>query len=363
MDKGVSGKITTDDKTLIEFQLKKIEYNNYVKEYSNNIKDRLYEIKKQEYENLKKSHCTHQCNEYVLNYVRLLNKYIKDTKSIKNESYTAIPKSIRDYSVLDNLLEHANKGNIDINEIIYPLKLIGEEIEDIDFVYVINRSFIDDAVSILNIKKEKSEIFNTREENIVIYSKELTNNYAVFQKLKDKAYSLINSSYVDTEIKNICKESEEIVKYVKETLERNRKKLDFFSKYPSIKTHNIIKYLEEDYLMLDEYKKDLKFYFEFISNKYKKIYVIQKLGHLKELRDIMNKKTDTLEASLLLDEITKINYEEKEIDKSLITIRNFYEIILNIRKQFNDLNIDIEKNVSNVVLLMEDELHIIKNTK
>ncbi|GAW80091.1 reticulocyte binding protein 1b [Plasmodium gonderi] len=381
--KNSSSGINIEDEDVKKLKLAKETLEKYVNEYTNKIKPVVHDIRNKAYEYLKKSNCTHHCNAYILNYARLLNKYIKNIATIKDESVITIDKSINDYNTLDKILEHAKKDNIDINDTIYLLKILGEEVKDLQNMYVINRSLINDASSILSDIHANGRLFNTKEGKILNSSKELINNYCVFHhimilnipikkmyeekikesndlfskiidKLKEEAYSLINIIFVDTESVNILKSSEKIVEYAEKIFQENKKKVEFFKRYPNIKTHPKMEDIENEYKEEAETKEEILRAFELISNKCESLYHIRRNRHLNKVNEITKYENSTTKALLLLDEISNVNEERNVIKQGAITLNNMHENMLNLKNKINEIEIKVD-NVDEVNKLKEKE--------
>ncbi|SBS80973.1 reticulocyte binding protein 1b, putative [Plasmodium ovale] len=392
LDKNEVKEESLQDEVLNEFESKKKEYENYIDEYKNVIKHEINKIKSEAYEKLKSSHCKRHCREYVLNHARLLNKYVRNISNIKNEPYITIPKSVNDYSSLDKILKLSKQENIDIDEAMLSLKLLGEEVKDVKYVYVINRSLIDDASKILLDMHRRNVVFNTKEEKIVNNAKQIANNYCAFHhliilnapikemyeekikksnelistiinKFKENAYSTHRSVFVEAGSDKIRRDSEQIVEDAKKIHEGNRRKIDFFSRYPSIKIQPDMETLEAYYSADDNNYQEILYYYGFICQKHIKIYSETKMEYLNELDTIVNYKNDTTKAELLLEEIAKINSEKENVEDNLEKLKSFYDHIVHLKNSMSEINVEITSDKQEADRLREMDDKIAKYTE
>nr|AFM44719.1 reticulocyte-binding protein 1b [Plasmodium cynomolgi] len=374
-----------------KLELAKEKYENYKQVYNEDIKPNVNEIRNKAYEHLKQSSCKHQCNAYLLNYSRLLNKYIHSIADTTDESAVTVVKSINDYNSLDKLLEYAERKNLDIKENVYLLKILGEEIKDLNYVYINNRSLINDANNALLDIKKNGILFNTKEDKIVNSAKELINNYCVFhhimilnvrikkmyeekikksndlfstimEKLEDEARKLINSVFSDEESNEILKSSEKIVQYAEKIHEENKKKLDFFKRYPEIITKPPMEELQSDFSQQEETKKEILVAAESISYIYNVKFLQYKINHLNKLNGIAQYTDSITKGNLLLDKISEINKMRNLQKRNIETLRNLQRNLLILKDSMEEIKINVD-NTSKVEELKEKEEKLPKYTE
>ncbi|VUZ94638.1 reticulocyte binding protein 1b [Plasmodium vivax] len=371
-----------------KLELAKEQYEKYMKEYNDDIKPIVHEIRNKAYEHLKQSSCTHQCNAYIMNYARLLNKYIKNISETTDESVVTIVKSINDYNSLDKILELAERENIDIAENVYLLKLLGEEVNDLNYVYVINRSLINDANKVLMDIKENGILFHTKEDKIVNSTKELINNYCVFhhimilnvpikkmyeerikrsndlfstimEKLKDEAHKLINSVFVEEESNKILKSSEGIVQNAEKILEENKKKIDFFKRYSEIKTKPPMEELQTEFSQQEEARGEILNMAQLIDHLYNNLFHVNKTNHLNKLNEIAQYGDSITKGNLLLEEISEINKERNVLKVNIATLKNVHGNLVRSKNNIVEIVINVD-NTSEVDELKEKEEKLAK---
>ncbi|KJP89487.1 hypothetical protein AK88_00930 [Plasmodium fragile] len=374
-----------------KLELAKEKYEKYMQVYNKDIKPIVQDVKNKVYEQLKQSSCTHTCHAYLSNYERVLNKYIHSIEHTTDESLVTVAKSINDYNSLDIVLEYAERENIDIKENVYLLKLLGEEVTDLNSVYVINRSLISDANKVLQDIKENGILFHTKEDKIINSTKELVDNYCVFhhimilnipikklyeekiqksndlfskimEKLKDEAHKLINSLFAEEESNKILKSSEQIVRYAEKMLEKNKEKLDFFRRYPEIRTNPSLEELQYDFIEQEETKKGILSTAELIDYTYNKVFHVYKINHLNKLNEISQFKDRITKGNLLLDEISEINKKWNRLKQNIATLKNLHENMVNMKQRMVEIEINVD-NPSKVHELKEKERKLSQYTE
>ncbi|EUD67851.1 hypothetical protein C922_01463 [Plasmodium inui San Antonio 1] len=359
------------------------KYQEYLKVYNDDIRPIVDDIRNKAYDHLKRSSCIHQCNAYLLNYARLLNKYIRSIVDTTDQSVLTVVKSINDYNSLDKLLEHAQKENINIEEDVYLLKLLGQEIKELNYLYVINRSLINHANKVLLYMKENGILFDTKEDKILKSTKELINNYCVFhhlmilnipikkiyeekikesndlfstitKKLKDEGDKLTDSVFSEEESNKILKSSEEIVQYAERILGENKKKRDFFKKYREIITKRRLEALQYDFSYQEEMKEEILNRAQLIYRIYNKVFHVNKNNHLKKLNEIAQYTDSIVKGNLLLEKISAISKEKNLVEQNKTALENPHERLISTKDDFIEIEIEVE-NPSMVEELKEKE--------
>ncbi|SBS91758.1 reticulocyte binding protein 1 [Plasmodium malariae] len=367
----------------IELESKRELYHNKLNNYYKNIKPKMDEVRNKGHALLQESYCTENCSTYIAKYDDLVEKILLDIKNYGNKGHVVLEKSINDFSFLDMILQYSNQQNNDMRESINTLQLLGEEIKEISEIYLINSTLINDLTNFfLEIKKIKEPIdskqFTEKLKTLIrnsclfrhihkfnepitqIYETKVTSSNKLFtsviEKLQNETESLIKTLLDDLEFHEIRKNSEEITNYVKNMYDKNKELYDSMIKgldeNINLKIDKLDEFLSYQYYIND----DIVNYNDFISLKYKHIYIHLKAECEKDLRERKLLPNNVLKAKLFLEIIIKIKADEKIISESFDTAKKFYEKIKDLKKEFEEAYVEFEevKNEINKMKNIDD---------
>ncbi|SCQ16016.1 reticulocyte binding protein 1a, putative [Plasmodium ovale] len=365
--KKATEELKTEGEILQMIESKREKYQIYIHEYNLNLKPKINDIKNNAHRILKESFCTSNCHDSIVKYNDLLKSFTLNVDKYTVESHIYVTKSINNYASLDKILSISKALNIDIEETINSLKLLGEEIEDISNIYLINTTLIDDAVIILStLNEEKESDFNA--EHFENSSKKLVNNYCVFRYMSEfntpikkmyedkiidsnnkfssvldilekKNETLIEEIFNSTESEKLRKESEEISTKAAELQQENYAILEALpNDHPEIS--HLLDDIWDIYYEQEACKEEIENKYDFISRKHKNSYVTIRENIESELYHIKQQKSNTVKANFLLEHINKINNEKKNVEENSVTIRNFYDKLKEHEENMKKLCVD-----------------------
>ncbi|SBT76225.1 reticulocyte binding protein 1a, putative [Plasmodium ovale] len=372
--------LKTEGEILQMIESKREKYQIYIHEYNLNLKPIINVIKNQAHPILKESFCTSNCHDSIVKYNDLLKSFTLNVDKYTDETHIHVTKSINDYASLDKILSSSKALNIDIEETINSLKLLGEEIKDISNIYLINTTLIDDAVKILSsINEEKESDFNA--ENFENSSKKLANNYCIFRYMSEfntpikkmyedkiidsnnkfssvldilekKNKTLIEEIFNGTESEKLRKESEQISTKVAELQQENYAILEGLpDDNPEIS--ELLNDIWDIYYEQETCKEEIENKHDFISRKHKNSYETIRENIESELYQIKEQQNDTVKANFLLGHITKIINEKKNIEENSVTIRNFYDKLKELEENMKKLCVDFTSKHNEIKRLMD----------
>ncbi|GAW83224.1 reticulocyte binding protein 2a [Plasmodium gonderi] len=361
------------------------KYEQYREKYKNDIQNKVEQIKNKAFTYLIKTECVEGiCDKNKSTYLKTLDNYILDISTVNMKDYDIPSRITVEQKNVDQLLLDSNKKNIDISEDIYSLKLILEQIKEIEYVLSTNRHFINEAARKLRsieITQESHDVnkkeivsnwthivkqhcifkyINKLNESInVMYQHKITKHDLAFHNLvntiKQKAYLVFSETFDQTEIYKNYKYSEEIINNENKKYLESKKELEKVSQFPDISNNSNKQKLMEHFVKQKARKKDIEAKFQLLDEIYKKIYDKLKNHYEEELNEIEKLNNNITKAQLFMDVITKINEEKKvNIYHEMKKFKIYYDELVTLKNSANKTSVQQKNNISLLQISSEE---------